>query len=177
MKTKVILTIAALGLAGYVVAQQTHGGLRRYERITEVTGSEIYRYGQTDRNASYLDQREYLLVFFSASWCPHCRDFTPYLRDFYTKHQDRSFEVLLVPRDRREEEMQGYYRGFSMPWPAVPFDRGDVIDRLGGWYAGPGGIPNLVLVDRQGRVLSSSYSFGQYRGPYAVLADLEARWR
>lgn len=177
MKTKVILTVAALGFAGYVAAQQMHGGLTRYERITEVTGPEIYRYGQLDRQAAYLDQREYLLVFFSASWCPHCRDFTPRLQDFYAKHQGRSFEVLLVPRDRSEEELQGYYRGFRMPWPAVPFDRGDVIDKLAVWYAGPGGIPNLVLLDRQGRVLSSSYSSGRYRGPDAVLADLEARWR
>jgi len=177
MKTKVILTLMVLGCAGYLVAQQSRGGPARYERITEVTGPEIFRYGLADRKAAYLDQREYVLVFFSASWCPHCRDFTPRLREFYAKNQGRSFEVLLVPRDRSAEEMQQYYRGFDMPWPAVPFDRGEVISKLADWYAGPGGIPNLVLLDNRGRVLSSSYRMGEYRGPYAVLADLEARWR
>ena len=38
-------------------------------------------------------------------------------------------------------------------------------------YAGPG-IPCLVLVDRQGKVVADSYVNGQYRGPSAVMNEM-----
>ncbi|CAD2213681.1 Thioredoxin-like, putative [Angomonas deanei] len=48
---------------------------------------------------------EYLLVYFTASWCPSSREFTGVLNDFYTKHgASKRFDVLVLSND--EDEVQ-----------------------------------------------------------------------
>lgn len=41
-----------------------------------------------------------VFFYFSASWCPPCRGFTPQLIEFYDKYaKDKNFEVVLIPWD------------------------------------------------------------------------------
>jgi nucleoredoxin len=59
----------------------------------------------------------------------------------------------------------------QMPWPAVSFDkiaRNAALKK----YAGSG-IPCLVVVDETGKVIFDTYAGETYRGPKAVLTDLE----
>jgi len=63
-------------------------------------------------------------------------------------------------------------RDENMPWPAVKYSElGDLdeITRL----AGPG-IPCLVLIDGDGKVLAHSFKGSDYLGPDSVL---DATWR
>ena len=110
-------------------------------------------------------------LYFSAGWCGPCRAFTPDLIDAYGKIRSvyPEFEVVFVSNDRSASEMLGYMRGDRMPWPAISFDalRGArAITR----YAGAG-IPCLVLVDENGKVLSDSYRGRDYVGPDTVLDE------
>ncbi|CAJ1030788.1 Redoxin/Thioredoxin/AhpC/TSA family/F plasmid transfer operon protein/Thioredoxin-like, putative [Leishmania shawi] len=51
-----------------------------------------------------------VFFYFSASWCPPCRGFTPLLVEFYEKYHDsKNFEVVLVTWDEEEEGFNGYY--------------------------------------------------------------------
>jgi nucleoredoxin len=110
-------------------------------------------------------------IYFSAGWCGPCRRFTPELIDAYGKIRALypEFEVIFVSRDKSAADMLAYMRDDRMPWPALQWDlvRGTrEINR----YAGSG-IPCLVLVDAEGKVLSDSYRWGRYVGPDAVLDD------
>ncbi len=114
---------------------------------------------------------KFYALYFSASWCPPCRAFTPRLIEAYAqiRAQYPEFELVLVNRDESEQAMLEYMRGDAMKWPAVGWNalRGvPEIDR----YAGDG-IPDLVLVDENGQVLSDSYRNGGYVGPGVVLND------
>jgi len=123
-------------------------------------------------DTSALQGVKYWAFYYSASWCPPCRVFTPKLVDFYhafkPKHPD--FELIFVNMDQTEEAMVGYMKADKMPWPAVDFD---AIDRYGPKkYCGPA-IPDLVLVGQDGQVLSDSFNGSMYRGPFAVLEDIK----
>ncbi len=114
---------------------------------------------------------EYYAIYFSAGWCGPCQQFTPRLVEFYRAHKDRhpNFEVVFVSSDRSEREMLSYMKRYSMPWPAVRFEDAKAADI--GKYAG-NGIPCLVVVDAQGKVLYNSYERGQYVGPQQPMAAL-----
>ena len=94
-------------------------------------------------------------IYFSASWCPPCRAFTPQLVAAYRQLQSEGqpFEVVLVPSDQTEAAMEKYMKDHDMPWLAVPF--GDKhVQALKEKFA-VAGIPKLVVVDAQGQTRSS----------------------
>ncbi|CAM39979.1 tryparedoxin [Leishmania braziliensis MHOM/BR/75/M2904] len=70
-----------------------------------------------------------VFFYFSASWCPPCRGFTPLLIEFYEKYHDsKNLEVILVTWDEEEEGFNGYYA--KMPWLAIPFSQRHLVEGL-----------------------------------------------
>ena len=123
-------------------------------------------------DASTLKDVKYFAFYYSASWCPPCRAFTPKLVDFYKEFKPKhpNFELIFVNHDQSEDKMLAYMTGDSMTWPAVRFD--DIEKVQGNQYCGRG-IPDLVLVDAGGTVLSDSFNGYQYLGPYKVIDDIK----
>lgn len=125
-----------------------------------------------DFNASQLGSKKYLAIYFSASWCPPCRRFTPELVKMYKRKKADwdKFDVIFVSNDKTEESMLGYMKEDDMEWPAIAYDkiRGNPLSKYGG-----NGIPRLVLIDEKGTVISDSYEGENYVGPTKVMKDLE----
>jgi nucleoredoxin len=124
-------------------------------------------------DASALAGVKYFAFYYSASWCAPCRAFTPKLVEFYRsfKAQHPNFELIFVNHDEDADAMLEYMKSDAMPWPAVRFD--DIGSTKADKYCGPG-IPDLVLVDDHGKVLSDSFSGQDYRGPQAVIEDIQS---
>ena len=57
-------------------------------------------------NISALDFKNPLLIYFSASWCPPCRMFTPTLAEFYNKLNTpaKQVEVIFATLDENKKE-------------------------------------------------------------------------
>ncbi|KAG2540170.1 probable nucleoredoxin 1-1 [Panicum virgatum] len=85
-------------------------------------------------------------LYFSASWCPPCRRFTPKLIELYKElaSQGKSFEVVFVSGDQDEEAFNSYFG--KMPWLAVPFSDSEGREGLDGRFK-VSGIPHLVILD------------------------------
>lgn len=114
--------------------------------------------------------------YFSAHWCPPCRTFTPKLVEFYNAHAEQAgtdFELIFVSSDHDEDSIEDYMTGDQMPWPAIKFRYAKPIDEVSQYARS--GIPCLVLVDREGNVLSHSYEGDNYVGPSKVMGDLKKR--
>uniref|UniRef100_A0A7S0WIC9 Thioredoxin domain-containing protein n=1 Tax=Hemiselmis tepida TaxID=464990 RepID=A0A7S0WIC9_9CRYP len=126
-------------------------------------------------------------LYFSAHWCPPCRQFTPTLKDVYEETcENHNFEVVFVSSDDSQEQMKGYMDEAHGGWLAVSYDSPlrDELKRKYGVCAGKeqesvgvqerrNGIPSLVVLQPDGRELS----FGgcqelREAGPVAV-----KRWR
>lgn len=119
---------------------------------------------------------QYFAFYFSAHWCPPCRTFTPKLVKFYNRNEDvagKKFEIIFVSSDRSEEQMEDYFKEEKMPWPAIEYSDARRVREVS-QYAGSG-IPCLVLVDREGKVISDSYVNGEYVGPTKVMDDIEKK--
>lgn len=94
----------------------------------------------------------FVLLYFSASWCPPCHLFTPKLKTWYLglrkKHPE--LEVVLASMDRDWGAMQQYVSETKMPWPIMAWPQ--VMDSPVEKYL-PEEIPYLVLLDDEGRIL------------------------
>ena len=124
--------------------------------------------------ASALKGKKYLAVYFSASWCGPCKKFTPRLVDWYKQQKAEldKFDVIFVSRDESKEDMVEYMKQDGMPWPALSFAKANQGSSPLEKYAGRG-IPCLVIIDREGKVISHSYKGEEYIGPSKVMKDLE----
>jgi nucleoredoxin len=124
-------------------------------------------------DASSLKDVKYFAFYYSASWCPPCRAFTPKLVDFYKsfKPQHPNFELIFVNHDNSADDMLSYIKTDGMTWPSVRFD--DIDSTKANQYCGDG-IPDLVLVSADGKVLSDSFQGSEYVGPYKVMDDIKS---
>ena len=127
-----------------------------------------------------LDGRKNVVLYFSASWCPPCRTFTPKLISFVKANADsKDFVVILVGSDRNASSHLNYFKKFGKDIYAVPYDK-DRLTAVKRQYSGSG-IPNLVILDQAGKAVKGSYETngkyspknrGSYIGPNPVLSKL-----
>lgn len=123
-------------------------------------------------DASRVSDKPYVLVYFSAHWCPPCRAFTPKLVEFYqTKGGGSRFEIVFVSSDEDAGAMSAYMAEAKMPWTALTWGSPEAI-AISGRFGGRG-IPCLVLLDGDDAVVAHSYVGEKYVGPSPVLGELD----
>ena len=109
----------------------------------------------------------YVLVDFWASWCPDCLREMPEVVAAYKAYHDRGLEVIGISLDSDRDAMVAFTHKHAMPWPQE-FDGQ-------GWntpYAvkyGVRGIPEMWLLDRTGRVVSTGLHGSQLDARLAPL--------
>ena len=155
--------IAPVGAGGITPIQRLLAG-----RMVRLEGGALKTF-----DARQLNGVKYYGIMFSAGWCGPCRQFAPVLLQQYAllKKAYPEFELVFYSWDRSAGDMKDYMSEENMPWPALKFaGREDIaeIARL----AGPG-IPCLVLIDADGRVLAHSFKGDDYLGPGV---PLEKAW-
>jgi len=108
-------------------------------------------------------------LYFGADWCAPCHAFVPRLREVRDalRAAGADTEVVYVSLDSAESDMRRYMRLQAMPWPAIAHHRLRSLPAV----RALGGIapPNLVLIDRDGRVLASAWQGRRRTGLQHVL--------
>jgi len=88
---------------------------------------------------------KYLMLYFSAHWCPPCKEFTPILSEAYTKLKSErdDFELVFVSSDRDKSAFNDYFK--EMTFCALPFEHRDTKADLSKKYEVQG-IPKLIML-------------------------------
>eukprot|EP00585_Thalassiosira_rotula_P001815 CAMPEP_0196137574 /NCGR_PEP_ID=MMETSP0910-20130528/5512_1 /TAXON_ID=49265 /ORGANISM="Thalassiosira rotula, Strain GSO102" /LENGTH=224 /DNA_ID=CAMNT_0041398053 /DNA_START=195 /DNA_END=869 /DNA_ORIENTATION=- len=88
------------------------------EWTTDFFGPKLLTKPQTTGipTASAFEGKKLIVLYFSASWCPPCRSFTPKLIEFY-KNCKEDIGCVFVSSDRDEKSFSEYFG--KMPWHAM----------------------------------------------------------
>lgn len=126
--------------------------------------------GPTKSTSSLLADKEVVLIYFSASWCPPCKTFTPLLKKFYTAvtKKGAKLQVVYISSDRDTASFDEYFG--NMPWLALPSDQVDVKRSLATQLK-VSGIPTLIVLDaKKGFFISDNARYD-----VSVAADSETK--
>ena len=111
-------------------------------------------------------------IYFSAQWCPPCRNFTPALVEFRDKNA-KEFEVVFVSSDRSQEDQLKYMEKYGMKWYALPHGS-DEANELKKKYE-VRGIPSLVIVDAEGNTITKNGRGDVSGNPSGALASWQKK--
>ncbi|XP_077981735.1 nucleoredoxin-like protein 2 [Glandiceps talaboti] len=105
-------------------------------------------------NAEELLRNKVTALYFAASWCPPCKQFSPVLADFYNelKEKNSEFEVVFVSLDKTIQDMREYMSTVNADWPCVPFGdpfRSELKKMYNVTF-----IPTLVVIKENGEVIT-----------------------
>jgi len=84
--------------------------------------------GSTLEANTALYNKELILVYFSANWCPPSKSFTPILKEFYDVVAKEGVEIINVSWDQSSEEMLNYMKESHGDWLALKHDSDDSKD-------------------------------------------------
>ena len=98
-----------------------------------------------------LADMKVIACYFSAHWCPPCRQFTPKLKEFYERLGGSQLAIIFVSCDKSEHEMKNYFASQG-DYLAVPFSDSELSEALQ-TACEVEGIPMLAVVDKNGKML------------------------
>ena len=117
--------------------------------MTQLFPSTLMSKSGTVRTSDAL-QGKVVGVYFSASWCGPCRQYTPMVADVYEQCKGKPFEIVFVSADHSDTDFRAYYQGHH-PWLAVAYDdplRESLMSKFS-----VRGIPRLSILKPSGEIL------------------------
>ena len=102
-----------------------------------------------------------LLVVYWATWCKPCTEELPALQALYAQYRGRGFEILGVNLDLERTPVPAYISAHRITW-ATLHEPGGLDSRLAR-QLGILSLPTMVLIDRQGRVISAEMTLADLK--------------
>jgi thiol-disulfide isomerase/thioredoxin len=133
-------------------------GMAGMLRRLGLVGNEMEIRG-TNLDGQAFDQKtldgKVVLVDFWATWCGPCIAEMPNVLAAYEKYHDKGFEVVGISLDTDRDALEAFLKEKEIPW-TILFEQPEGQ----GWqhplaaYYGITGIPTVILVGRDGKVVS-----------------------
>ena len=110
--------------------------------------------GNTVETSKALEGKQFIALYFSASWSDEGKVFSPELVQFKNncRQSKNAFEVVFISWDKSQSEMYGYMKDAGMDWPAIPYGNPLIKEFYKQFKVE--NVPRLVILDEKGKVIS-----------------------
>ena len=96
-----------------------------------------------------------VFVDFFTTWCGPCRAELPNVRKKYERYHDRGFEVVTISLDDDRQALDDFVKEEPIPW--IMLYDGPWSENANAIYYGVSGVPDLILVDKEGKVVTHGW--------------------
>jgi peroxiredoxin len=93
-----------------------------------------------------------VLLIFLTTWCPTCRSEIPHYKDIYEIYGRRGLEIVGIDIDEPKNRVSQFAAKNQIPYKTLLDEKGRVASAYG-----IVGIPTMVLINKDGRVLTRKY--------------------
>jgi peroxiredoxin len=114
-----------------------------------------------------------LLVVYWATWCKPCTEELPALQALYAQYRARGFEVLGVNLDLDRTPVPAYISAHRVTWSTLHEPGG--LDSRPARQLGILSLPTMVLLDRQGTVISAEATLADLKSELPKLLGTQSR--
>lgn len=130
--------------------------LQNSKTMQDLLGPNLLTSLHTSKSTSeVLKGKDLICLYFSASWCPPCKKFTPILSSFYDAHcRPANIEIIYISSDSDVTSFEAYYG--KMPWCSLPVTNTAQIKQKLADKLKISGIPTLVVLDSKGNFVSDT---------------------
>jgi len=142
---------------------------------TSIFGEEINTKNGMVNTAEALKNKKRVAIYFSAHWCPPCRQFTPILGQFYedAKAVDADgLEIIFVSADSDARQYNEYFG--TMPFCSTEYGA-DVNEDLNGKFD-VSGIPMFIVLDGNDGSVKDKEARGTVMQARGDVAACFAKW-
>ena len=143
------------------IATKAGGAQTRLESV----GKTVSLQGQS-ASGGLIDLAKYrgqvVLIQYWATWCEPCKADMPTLKDLVSRYGESGFNILGVNLDTDAQEMSGYVEEYGLSWPQIHEDGG--LDSRPANELGILTLPTMILVDKEGKVVSRNIRVAEIDG-------------
>lgn len=93
-----------------------------------------------------------VVLFFGTTWCPSCRAEIPSYSAIYEKYARRGLQVIYIDINEPAEKVARFAKSHSFPYRVLLDRDGSVANDYN-----VVGVPTLVLIDKNGNVITISH--------------------
>lgn len=136
--------------------------------LRSMLGDTLLARGGADKVPVEALAGKVVLIYFSASWCPPCRQASQIMKQSVPalKAKGLPFEIVLCSADRDAQSAAAYFA--DMPWLSLPYDDSRRRESLMSQFQVQG-IPRLVVLSPSGKLIVDN-AVGQPLTEQLVLA-------
>lgn len=93
-----------------------------------------------------------VLLIFITTWCPTCRSEMPRYNSIHKKYSQHGLEVVNIDIEEPREKVSRFAEKYNVSYRVLLDEKGNVAETYK-----IVGIPSMVLIDKEGKVLSRQY--------------------